>query len=94
MLNRSGFPQELREKLLAECASTATRLSNIISKKNGKSAYFEYYGEEPGYSNKLRLFGEIGTKLSKLYGLPDKLSNKGSHCMLVGFTEDHPQDTY
>jgi hypothetical protein len=94
MLNRSGVPQELREKLWTELASTATRLSNIISKKNGKSAYFDYYEEEPGYTNELRLFGEIGTRLSKLYGLPDKLSNKGSHCMFVGFSEDHPQDTY
>jgi hypothetical protein len=94
MLTRAGVPQELREKLWAECASTATKLSNIIPKKNGKSALFEYYGEEPGYTNELRLFGEIGTKLSKLYGLPDKLSNKGSHCMFVGFAEDHPRDTY
>jgi hypothetical protein len=89
MLNRLGVPQELREKLWAECASTATRLSNIISKKNGKSAYFEYYGEEPGYNNELRLFGEIRTKLTKIYGLPDRLSNKGSHSLFVGFTDDH-----
>jgi hypothetical protein len=94
MLNRSGVPQELREKLWAECASTATRLSNIISKKNGMSAYFEHYGEEPGYTNELRLFGEIATKLSKLYGLPDKLSNKSSHCLFVGFIENQPHDTY
>jgi hypothetical protein len=94
MLNRSGVPQELREKLWAECASTATKLSDFISKKNGKSAFFEYYGEEPGYTNKLRLFGELGTKLLKLYGSPDKLSKKDSHCMFVGFAEGHPQDTY
>jgi hypothetical protein len=70
MLNRSGVPQELREKIWAGCASTATKLSNIISKKSGKSAYFEFHGEEPGYTNEFRLFGESGTKLKKLYGLP------------------------
>jgi hypothetical protein len=36
----------------------------------------DFYGEEPGYTKELRLFGEIGTKLTKLYGLPDKLSKK------------------
>jgi hypothetical protein len=54
----------------------------------------DFYGEEPGCTKELRIFGEIGTKLTKLYGIPDKLSNKGSHCLFVGFTEEHPQDTY
>jgi hypothetical protein len=87
MLNRSGVPQELREKPWAECSSTATKLSNIISKKNGKSAYFDFHGEEPGYTNKLRLFGEIGIKPTKLYGLPDKLCDlqKITHMTLTGY---------
>jgi hypothetical protein len=37
MLNRSGVTQELREKLWAECASTATKLNNLVSKKDGKA---------------------------------------------------------
>jgi hypothetical protein len=76
MLNRSGVPQELREKLWAECASKATKLSNIISKKNGKSPYFYFYGEETGYTNELSIFGDIGTKLTKLYGFPDNSPTK------------------
>jgi hypothetical protein len=31
MLNCSGVPQEMRDKLWAECASTATLLSNVMS---------------------------------------------------------------
>jgi hypothetical protein len=42
----------------------------------------------------LRLFGEVGVKLSKLYGLPEKLSNKGNYCIMVGYPDDHPSDTY
>jgi hypothetical protein len=60
--------------------------------KNGKSAHMDFYGEEPGYTKELRLFGEIGTKLTKLYGLPDKLSKKVTHFLFVGFAEDYPQD--
>jgi hypothetical protein len=42
----------------------------------------------------LKVFGEVGVKLSKLYGLPKKLSNKGNLCIMLGYPEDHPYDTY
>jgi hypothetical protein len=94
MLNCSGVPQEMRDKLWAECASTATLLSNVMSRKDGKSPHEAFHGKEAGYSRNLRIFGEVGIKLTKLYGLPDKLSNKGNHCLFLGYAEDHPKDTY
>jgi Reverse transcriptase (RNA-dependent DNA polymerase) len=36
----------------------------------------------------------VGVKLSKLYCLPEKLANKGNLCLMVGYPEDHPSDTY
>jgi hypothetical protein len=94
MLNRSGVPQDLREKFWAECASTATKLSNLMSRKDGKSAHMSFYGYESKIAQNLKIFGENGVKLSKLYGLPEKLANKGNFCLMVGYPEDHPSDTY
>jgi hypothetical protein len=45
MLNCSGVPQEMRDKLWEECASTATLLSNVMSRKDGKSPYESFYGK-------------------------------------------------
>jgi hypothetical protein len=42
----------------------------------------------------LRIFGEVGIKLSKLYGFPEKLSNKGNHCLFLGDADDNPKDIY
>jgi hypothetical protein len=70
--------------LWAECASTATKLSNSILRKNRKSAHLDFYGEDPGYTKEIRNFGEIGTKLTKLNEPPDKQSNKGTHCFSCG----------
>jgi hypothetical protein len=84
MLNCSGVPQEMRDKLWEECASTATLLSNVMSRKDGKSPYESFYGKR-GWIQPI--FGEVGIKLSKF-------SNKGNHCLFLGFAEDHPKDTY
>jgi hypothetical protein len=53
----------------------------------------DFFGEDTGYTKELRLFREIGTKLTKLYGLPDKLSGKVTHCLFVELAKDHPQGT-
>jgi hypothetical protein len=33
----------------------------------------DFYGDNPAYTKELRLFGEIGTKINKLYGVAGKL---------------------
>ena len=43
MLNDSGVPDELRSKLWAECAFTATKLCNITSKNGSSSPYKRFY---------------------------------------------------
>jgi hypothetical protein len=42
MLNRSVVTQDLREKLWAECASTGTKLNNIISRKDGNTPFEKF----------------------------------------------------
>jgi hypothetical protein len=65
-----------------------------MSRKDGKSPHESFCGKEAAYSQNLRIFGEVGIKLSKLYGLPEKLLNKGNHCLFLEYAEDHPNDTY
>ena len=43
MLNGAGFPEELREKLWAECALMATKLNYLMIKKEGKNPYELFY---------------------------------------------------
>jgi hypothetical protein len=91
IFNCSG---ELWDKLWVECASTANKLSNIMYRKDGLSPYQRFYGKEAKLSNNLKIFGVIGIKKSKLYGLPEKLANKRNYCLFLGYPEDHPADTY
>ena len=42
----------------------------------------------------MRLFGEVGIKQSKVYGLPEKQSIKGYHYIFLRYANDHPPDTY
>jgi len=61
MLNGAKIPTETRAKLWAECASTATKLENLIcDKAANKSSYYNYFGKHPEYSQHLRTFGEMG----------------------------------
>ena len=94
LFNRAGVTEELRGKLWPECASIATQLSNILSRKDGKSPFEKFYGKEVGYSHGLMVFGDIGVKLSKLYRMPEKLANKGYHRMFLGCAEFHYHDTH
>ena len=38
ILNNAGLEESMREKMWVECAATATILSNLMAKRNGKSA--------------------------------------------------------
>jgi hypothetical protein len=56
ILNRSGVSQDLREKLWAECASTATKLSNLVSRENGRNPYLDLYGKRKQRNSKFETF--------------------------------------
>jgi hypothetical protein len=46
MLNDSGVPEELRNKLWAECALTATKLSNITLRRNKGNPFELFHGRK------------------------------------------------
>jgi hypothetical protein len=95
MLNDSGVPKEIRNKLWAECALTATELCNITSRRDIGSPYELFYGKKGKIENNLRIFGEVGVKIARNPGnMVEKLQNKGSLCIFVGYKDNHPQDAY
>jgi hypothetical protein len=94
MLNGAGLEGELRDKIWAECVMNVTYLSNIISTKSSFKSPFELlYGEKPKLHNNLKMFGEVGVVTTK-ERIQTKLSNQGTTCIFVGYTEHHSRDVY
>ena len=94
MLNGARITSEMRKKLWAECARTATACENLIVGGNQtESSYKLFHGELPKYARHLRTFGEIAiiTDNQKIKG---KLDDRGKACMFLGYSETHTGDTY
>jgi hypothetical protein len=71
-----------------------TYLSNIISTKLSLKSPFELlYDEKPILHNNLKIFGEVGLVTTK-DKIQAKLTNRGTTCMFVGYTEHHSRDVY
>jgi predicted transcriptional regulator len=71
-----------------------THLSNIMSTKSSfKSPFALLYGEKPKLHDNLKMFGEVGVITTK-ERMQAKLSNRGTACMFVGYTEHHSRDVY
>ena len=94
MLNGARITKEMRNKLWAECARTATVCENLITPKEREECSFTtFYGESPRYARHLRTFGEIAiiTDNKKIKG---KLTDRGKACMFLGYSESHTGDTH
>jgi hypothetical protein len=94
MLNGADLEGELRDKIWAECVMNVTYSSNIISTKSSLKSSFELlHGEKPTSHHNLKIFGEVGVVTTK-DKIQAKLSNRGTTCMLVGYTEHHSRDVH
>jgi hypothetical protein len=90
MLNGADLGDESRDKIWAECMMKVTYLSNIISIKSSLKSLFELlYGGNPTLHNNINMHSEVG--VDKIQA---KLSNRGTTCMFVGYTEHHSIDVY
>jgi hypothetical protein len=94
MMNNSGVEKDFRNKLWVECASTATKLSNLIVRTKEGSPYELFHGKKPKFGRNLRIFGEIGIKITRAQVHHEKLNNKVNECIFVGYEDTHPQDAY
>ena len=74
----------------------ATHLDGLtVVELNGvmKTRYEHFVGQNPMFAKHLRTWGEAGTVKIKTSTSP-KLNDKGTHCMFVGYTYNHPGDCY
>jgi transposase InsO family protein len=88
ILNGAGLEGELKDKIWAECVMNVTYLSNFISAKLIFKSPFELL-----YGDNLKMFGEVG-EVNTTERIQAKLSNRGTTCMFVGYTEHHSRDVY
>jgi hypothetical protein len=89
MMNHAGFTREKRNMFWAECARTATMLSNVtLSEGEETTAYEKFYGRKPRWIANLTTFGNmfIVKDNQKIKG---KLEDRGTKCMFVGYPENH-----
>jgi hypothetical protein len=94
MLDSAGLTEHLRSGVWAECAMTVTFLSDIISIKSKTICpYRLLFGSKSRLPESLRFFGKIGivTTKSDIHG---KLTNRGTHCMFMGYSVNYAHDAY
>jgi len=98
MMKAAHFPKGVRHRLWREVVSTATKLDNLsIVEINGeKKTRFEHkFGTNPGWCAYIRAVGEAGVvKTRDMTSHTGPLDNRGTTCVMVGYAENHPPDTY
>ena len=81
----AGIDGRLRKILWAEAMNTAIDLDNVMTQKDGLSAYQKFTGTaQPKYAQNLRTFGEIGVIINKR-GHRSKMIHRGKKAMMVGY---------
>ena len=87
------FNNEYQGLLWAECASTLTRITNIVSNsRNIKCPDWIWYGKQPTLYKNLIQFGRIGYVTIRTPR--NKLDVKAVKCVMIGYSENHSGDTY
>ena len=96
MMIEAGFSQQDKRKFWYEVISTATKLDNImVRKERTKPPYTLFYNEEPKYKNYLRSFGEMAViAISDGKKMRSKLDTRGRTGIFVGYADDHAGNVY
>jgi hypothetical protein len=75
------------------CDECYSFIKHYFKKLSFKSPFELLYGEKPKLQDNLKIFGEVGVVTTK-ERIQAKLSNRGTTCMFVGYTEHHSRDVY
>jgi hypothetical protein len=95
MLNHAGLSQALRHGIWAEAAATATLISNaVITRDKPTAPYVRFYNKEPTYIRNLKQFGEIGVVRNHALKLKGKLTDRGRHCLFLGYGSNHADNCF
>jgi hypothetical protein len=96
MLNAAQLPTNLRNKLWAQCASTASKLENVLSSTGEDlSASEKFYGTNPVWVKAMHSFGEICiVSDDQNKKIRSKLADRGIPCLFIGYPENHAADVF
>ena len=96
MMLTAGFSQQDKRKFWCEVISTATKLDNImVRKERTKPPYTLFYNDEPKYIKYLRSFGEMAViAISDGKKMGSKLDTRGRTGIFVGYADDHAGNVY
>ena len=96
MLLTAGFSQQDKRKFWFEAISTATKLDNImVRKERTKPPFTLFYNDEPKYMKFLRSFGEMAViAISDGKKMRSKLDTRGRTGIFVGYADDHAGNVY
>ena len=96
MMLTAGFSQQDKRKFWCEVISTATKLDNIMVRKDRtKPPFTLFYNDEPKYINFLISFGEMAViAMSDGKKIRSKLDTRGRTGIFVGYADDHAGNVY
>ena len=96
MMLAAGFSQQDKRKFWCEVISTATKLDNIMARKERtKSPYTLFHNDDPKYMKFLRSFGEMAViAISDGKKMRSKLDTRGRTGIFVGYADDHAGNVY
>jgi hypothetical protein len=96
LMARAEIPMNKRYLLFREAFKTARYLDSLVVKTVGTkkaTRHDNFYGKNPKWMKFLRTWGEAGTVKVKTKTTP-KLSDRGVHCIFIGYADDHDGDVY
>ena len=96
MMLTAGFSQQDKRKFWCEVISTATKLDNImVRKERTKPPFTLFYNDEPKYMKFLRSFGEMAViAISDGKKMRSKLDTRGRTGIFVGYADDHAGNVF
>ena len=96
MMIQAGFSQQYKRKFWCEVTSTATKLDNIMARKERtKPPHTLFYNEGARYVKYLITFGEMAViAISDGKKMRSKLDTRGRTGIFVGYADDHAGNVY
>ena len=96
MMFTAGFSQQDKRKFWCEAISTATKLDNImVRRERTKPPFTLFYNDEPKYMKFLRSFGEMAViAISDGKKMRSKLDTRERTGIFVGYADDHAGNVY
>ena len=96
MMLTAGFSQQDKRKFWCEVISTATKLDNIMVRKERTNPPFTlFYNDEAKYMKFLRSFGEMAViDISDGKKMRSKLDTRGRTGIFIGYADDHAENVH